>query len=119
RCVPARARQSNRSPVPAAAAARAAHRQARRDGARDRRADGPHPQPCRRRGGQGAGSHRPGDPFGSDGQNPAVTATAWLSVAVFAVAYLLIATEWVHRVKAALGGAVILLVLGATDAETA
>src|SRR5690606_35849524 len=38
---------------------------------------------------------------------------------VFAVAYLLIATEWVHRVKAALGGAVILLVLGATDAETA
>ena len=48
-----------------------------------------------------------------------MTATAWLSVAVFAVAYLLIATEWVHRVKAALGGAVILLVLGATDAETA
>ena len=40
---------------------------------------------------------------------------AWASIAVFAAAYILIATEWVHRVKAALGGALILLVIGATD----
>jgi Na+/H+ antiporter NhaD/arsenite permease-like protein len=44
---------------------------------------------------------------------------AWVSVAVFTAAYVLIATEWVHRVKAAVGGAVILLVIGATDAEHA
>ncbi|MEU8077847.1 ArsB/NhaD family transporter [Catellatospora citrea] len=44
---------------------------------------------------------------------------AWLAVAVFAVAYLFIATEWVHRVAAALGGAVVMLLIGATDAEHA
>ncbi|WP_433074519.1 SLC13 family permease [Dactylosporangium sp. CA-052675] len=45
--------------------------------------------------------------------------TAWLSVAIFAAAYVLIATEWVHRVTAALGGAVLMLLIGATDAEHA
>ncbi|MFD3486730.1 SLC13 family permease [Streptomyces sp. NPDC058665] len=45
--------------------------------------------------------------------------TAWLAVGVFAGVYVLIATEWVHRVKAALGGAVIMLALGVTDAEHA
>ncbi|GAA1401223.1 SLC13 family permease [Catellatospora coxensis] len=44
---------------------------------------------------------------------------AWLAVAVFAVAYVFIATEWVHRVAAALGGAVVMLLIGATDAEHA
>ncbi|MEU7821534.1 ArsB/NhaD family transporter [Catellatospora sp. NPDC049133] len=44
---------------------------------------------------------------------------AWLAVAVFAVAYVFIATEWVHRVSAALGGAVVMLLIGATDAEHA
>ncbi|GIF99011.1 SLC13 family permease [Catellatospora citrea] len=44
---------------------------------------------------------------------------AWLAVAVFAVAYVFIATEWVHRVTAALGGAVAMLLIGATDAEHA
>jgi Na+/H+ antiporter NhaD/arsenite permease-like protein len=34
-----------------------------------------------------------------------VSATAWLAVAIFAVAYALIATEKIHRVAAALGGA--------------
>jgi Na+/H+ antiporter NhaD/arsenite permease-like protein len=48
-----------------------------------------------------------------------MSTTAWLAVAVFAVAYVLIATEWTHRVKAALGGAVAMLLLGATDAEHA
>jgi Na+/H+ antiporter NhaD/arsenite permease-like protein len=48
-----------------------------------------------------------------------VSATAWAAVAVFAVAYALIATEKVHRVKVALGGAVLMLLLGATDAEHA
>ncbi|MFJ9752516.1 ArsB/NhaD family transporter [Streptomyces chartreusis] len=44
---------------------------------------------------------------------------AWLTVAVFAAVYVLIATEWVPRVAAALGGAVVMLVVGATDAEHA
>jgi Na+/H+ antiporter NhaD/arsenite permease-like protein len=48
-----------------------------------------------------------------------VGVTAWLAVAVFAAAYVLIATERVHRVTAALGGAVVMLVIGATDAEHA
>lgn len=45
--------------------------------------------------------------------------TAWLAVAVFVAVYVLIATEWVHRVAAALGGAVAMLIIGATDAEHA
>jgi Na+/H+ antiporter NhaD/arsenite permease-like protein len=48
-----------------------------------------------------------------------VSATAWAAIAVFAVAYTLIATEKVHRVTAALGGAVVMLLIGATDAEHA
>ncbi|NUO59143.1 MAG: ArsB/NhaD family transporter [Hamadaea sp.] len=44
---------------------------------------------------------------------------AWLAVAVFAAAYVLIATEWVHRVAAALGGAIAMLLIGATDAHEA
>lgn len=44
---------------------------------------------------------------------------AWAAVAVFTIAYILIATEWIHRVAAALGGAVIMLVIGATDANNA
>jgi Na+/H+ antiporter NhaD/arsenite permease-like protein len=45
-----------------------------------------------------------------------VSVQAWAAVGVFAVAYALIATERVHRVAAALGGAVVMLVIGATDA---
>jgi Na+/H+ antiporter NhaD/arsenite permease-like protein len=48
-----------------------------------------------------------------------MTTTAWLAVVVFASAYVLIATERVHRVAAALGGAVLMLLIGATDAEHA
>jgi Na+/H+ antiporter NhaD/arsenite permease-like protein len=48
-----------------------------------------------------------------------VSATAWAAVVVFVGAYALIATERVHRVTAALGGAVVMLVIGATDAEHA
>ena len=48
-----------------------------------------------------------------------MTATGWLALAVFAIAYVLIATERVHRVAAALGGAVLMLLIGATDAEHA
>jgi Na+/H+ antiporter NhaD/arsenite permease-like protein len=48
-----------------------------------------------------------------------VTGQAWVAVAVFAFAYVLIATERVHRVAAALGGAVVMLLIGATDAEHA
>jgi Na+/H+ antiporter NhaD/arsenite permease-like protein len=48
-----------------------------------------------------------------------MSVTAWLAVAIFATAYVLIATEKVHRVAAALGGAVVMLALGITDAEHA
>jgi Na+/H+ antiporter NhaD/arsenite permease-like protein len=48
-----------------------------------------------------------------------VSGTAWAAVAVFAAAYVLIATEKIHRVAAALGGAAVMLVIGATDAEHA
>ena len=48
-----------------------------------------------------------------------MSVTAWAAIAVFAVAYTLIATEKVHRVAAALGGAVVMLLIGATDAEHA
>ncbi|GGS68943.1 membrane protein [Planobispora rosea] len=44
---------------------------------------------------------------------------AWVSVAVFLGAYALIATEKIHRVAAALGGAGIMLAIHATDAEAA
>ncbi|MEU7898617.1 ArsB/NhaD family transporter [Nonomuraea sp. NPDC049152] len=44
---------------------------------------------------------------------------AWLSVAVFLGAYALIATERVHRVAAALGGAGIMLLIHASDAGAA
>ncbi|NUT52741.1 MAG: ArsB/NhaD family transporter [Saccharothrix sp.] len=42
-----------------------------------------------------------------------------LSVVVFVGAYILIATERVHRVAAALGGAGLMLALGLTDGDTA
>lgn len=48
-----------------------------------------------------------------------MSVAAWLTVAVFATVYVLIATEWVHRVTAALGAAVVMLVLGATSPEHA
>lgn len=48
-----------------------------------------------------------------------MSALAWATVAIFIAAYILIATEWVHRVAAALGGAVLMLLIGATDAEHA
>jgi Na+/H+ antiporter NhaD/arsenite permease-like protein len=48
-----------------------------------------------------------------------VTALSWVAVAVFAIAYTFIATEWVHRVTAALAGAGIMFVIGATDAQRA
>ncbi len=48
-----------------------------------------------------------------------VSVTAWLAVSVFVLAYFFIATEKLHRVVAALGGACLMLLLGATDAEHA
>ncbi|SEH01607.1 Na+/H+ antiporter NhaD [Nonomuraea solani] len=48
-----------------------------------------------------------------------MTVTAWLAVAAFLTAYTLIATERVHRVAAALGGAGIMLLVHATDAGAA
>ncbi|MEU4512931.1 ArsB/NhaD family transporter [Nonomuraea wenchangensis] len=48
-----------------------------------------------------------------------MTALSWASVAVFLAAYALIATEKVHRVAAALGGAGIMLLIHATGAEAA
>ncbi|GAB3413727.1 ArsB/NhaD family transporter [Flindersiella endophytica] len=46
-------------------------------------------------------------------------AAALIAIAVFVIAYVLIATERVHRVAAACGGAAVMLVVGATDAEHA
>ncbi|MGH3465112.1 MAG: SLC13 family permease [Kribbellaceae bacterium] len=43
--------------------------------------------------------------------------TTWLAVAVFAGAYVLIATERIHRVAAALGGAGIVVAAGILDAH--
>jgi Na+/H+ antiporter NhaD/arsenite permease-like protein len=48
-----------------------------------------------------------------------VTVTAWLAIAIFVAAYALIATEKIHRVTAAVGGAVLMLLIGATNAEHA
>jgi Na+/H+ antiporter NhaD/arsenite permease-like protein len=48
-----------------------------------------------------------------------LTVTAWVAVAAFLTAYTLIATEKVHRVAAALGGAGIMLLIHATDAGAA
>ncbi|MBB5959570.1 Na+/H+ antiporter NhaD/arsenite permease-like protein [Saccharothrix tamanrassetensis] len=48
-----------------------------------------------------------------------MTVSQVLSVVVFVGAYVLIATERVHRVAAALGGAALMLALGLTDGETA
>ncbi|MEV6236689.1 ArsB/NhaD family transporter [Lentzea sp. NPDC051838] len=48
-----------------------------------------------------------------------MTASQVLSVVVFVGAYILIATERVHRVAAALGGAALMLALGLTNGETA
>ena len=45
--------------------------------------------------------------------------TAILAIAVFVGAYVLIASERIHRVAAALGGAALMVVIGATDAEAA
>jgi Na+/H+ antiporter NhaD/arsenite permease-like protein len=48
-----------------------------------------------------------------------VSTVGWLAVAIFTVAYVLIATERIHRVAAALGGAMLMLLIGTTDAEHA
>ncbi|MGR6919438.1 ArsB/NhaD family transporter [[Actinomadura] parvosata] len=48
-----------------------------------------------------------------------MTVLAWVTVAVFLLAYALIASEKVHRVAAALGGAGIMLLIHATDAGAA
>ncbi|HZN19786.1 MAG TPA: ArsB/NhaD family transporter [Micromonosporaceae bacterium] len=48
-----------------------------------------------------------------------MSATAWAATMIFVAAYVLIATEKVHRVAAALGGATLMLLVGATDAEHA
>ncbi|WP_328997851.1 ArsB/NhaD family transporter [Kribbella sp. NBC_00709] len=42
-----------------------------------------------------------------------------IAVAVFVIAYVLIATEWTHKLLAALGGAAVLFALGVTDTEHA
>ncbi|GAA3831821.1 ArsB/NhaD family transporter [Sphaerisporangium flaviroseum] len=48
-----------------------------------------------------------------------MTVLAWVSVSVFLGAYALIATERIHRVAAALGGAGIMLLIHASDAGAA
>lgn len=43
--------------------------------------------------------------------------TAWIAVAVFVAAYILIATEWIHKTRAALIGAGIVVALGVVGSE--
>ncbi len=45
--------------------------------------------------------------------------TAAAAVTIFAVAYVLIATEWIHRTAVALGGAGLMLLLHVTTSEKA
>ncbi len=45
--------------------------------------------------------------------------TTWLVLTAFVAAYVLIATERIHRVAAALGGAAAMVLLGVVDANTA
>ncbi len=42
-----------------------------------------------------------------------------LALGIFVGAYVLIATEWIHRVAVAIGGACVMLALGLTDADAA
>jgi len=55
----------------------------------------------------------------TESDRSASTLVTVLTIAVFVGAYVFIATEWVHRVAAALGGAAVMVVIGATDAQTA
>ena len=48
-----------------------------------------------------------------------MTLTAWSAVAVFASAYVLIASDRISKVKIVLGGAVLMLLIQATDGRTA
>ncbi|MBN1171830.1 MAG: ArsB/NhaD family transporter [Micromonosporaceae bacterium] len=48
-----------------------------------------------------------------------MTGLSWIAVTIFVIVYALIATERIHRVAAALGGAALMLLIGATDAEHA
>jgi Na+/H+ antiporter NhaD/arsenite permease-like protein len=48
-----------------------------------------------------------------------VNAHAWAAVAVFVAAYVLIASERIHRVAAALGGAAAMVLIGATNSDAA
>jgi len=48
-----------------------------------------------------------------------VTTSAVLAVAIFLVAYVLLASEWVHRTKVALGGAGLMFLLHLSDADHA
>ena len=43
--------------------------------------------------------------------------TAWIAVAVFVAAYIVIATEWVHKTLAALTGAALVLALGIVGSD--
>ena len=48
-----------------------------------------------------------------------MTAVAWLAVAIFVGVYVLVATERIHRVAAAMGGAALILGLGVVTSEEA
>ena len=88
---------------------------------RDRRGDGGAAQPDRggggrfpvRRGGHGLGA------AGAPARGRVCALTTWLVLAAFVAAYVLIATERIHRVAAALGGAAAMVLLGVVDANTA
>ena len=90
----------------------------------DRVGDEPAEIPDRRRRGRRRGARgdhrapaaRRGAPARMTDPNGFVIAAA---ITVFVGAYVLIATEWVHRVRAALGGAAVMFLIGATTGDEA
>src|SRR5690606_9724717 len=91
----------------------------RRHPPRARRAHGAHAMPPRGDRGEGPAPRRGRPPPPHEQAVLCMTITAWLATFVFLAVYVLIATEKIHRVKAALLGAGILLLIHATDAESA
>ncbi|HSO04508.1 MAG TPA: SLC13 family permease, partial [Candidatus Limnocylindrales bacterium] len=56
---------------------------------------------------------------GTASESVALGTSGWVAVAIFVGVYVLVATERVHRVAAALGGAGLVLALGIVDSEEA
>ena len=99
-------------------AARTRHPQRTRHRHRGGRPDGTTAQPARRRA-RWQRAHRRNNRLSIAEHAAAQRAMSAAAIVIFVVAYILIATERVHRVAAALGGAAAMALLGIVNAETA